>query len=456
MSLTTPGAIAYFYENLPPELVGIPTGNTGLHELYLAFLDYYKHTRLDVVDPIAFQAWLIEEGENFVRALGGVAVVLQYLDLFKEVPLSNAESVTAIIKHKANKRKQMLAMQELQQVISSKEIKTQNDRDRISALTEQIRSLEKDIGYDPLSVVTTGKDIAARADQLWELPDFLPTQYASLNRALGYSETGGFVKGSVSVIVAPSGHGKSTFAKCLTNHWVEQGLTVLYINFEEAVAHWERILMTQITGKNVYMGASIEEQIRYTKVFMDKLEEWGNRLMVRHDPETTYYDDLEMWMRDILGHNDNLPDVVVIDTIQSMQIKGGGGKPRWGEYEMMMIRLEKLAKDMNCLILLTAQENSNRLKDKREVVEQSDVGGSLTIVQKSTVTIVITKKKALPGNDAEDESIVQLQIPKNRITGTAFIDNPPLLKYNDATKSFEEYTLPTRTVDYVEWDDQGI
>ena len=454
LSLKTEGAIEYFYLNLDPLLVGLPTGNTGLHELYLAFLDFYRQTGLSRVDSIAFQSWLAEQGVGFVTALGGEGVISQYLDIFEEVPLSTPEAVTTILKHRANKRKQLNALQELQLLVNSKEIKTTEDRAKLLILTEQIRDLEKEIGYDPLSSVTTAHDISSRIDDLWTVPDFISTQFPKLNAALGYTQKGGVIRGGVTVVAAPSGHGKSTFVKTLCNHWLDDGYSILYINFEEARDHWERILMTQVTGKNVYMGCGEHEQAHYSEMFRNKLNEWGDRLMVRHDPETSYFDDLELWLRDIIAHNNHMPDIVVIDTIQSLQTKGAG-KPRWGEYEMMMIRLEKLAKDMDCALIITAQENLNRLKDRREVAEQYDIGGSITIVQKSTVTIVITKKRSLPGQDAEDESIVQLQIPKNRITGTAFIDNPPLLRYNDETKSFEEYTLAPQA-DYIEWDLQQM
>jgi hypothetical protein len=34
---------------------------------------------------------------------------------------------------------------------------------------------------------------------------------------------------------------------------------------------------------------------------------------------------------------------------------------------------------------------------------------------------------------------MQLQIPKNRITGSAFLYDPPLVKYVDSKKVYEEY-----------------
>jgi replicative DNA helicase len=165
--------------------------------------------------------------------------------------------------------------------------------------------------------------------------------------------------------------------------------------------------------------------------------------MVRHDPETPYFEDLERWLRDIMGHNAKLPDVIVIDTIQSMFTRGGKGKPRWGEFEEMMVRLEKLARDMNCAFIITAQENSNRMKEKREVVQQSDTGGSLAIQQKCAVTIFITDKKLASGDESEEDYVMQLQIPKNRITGSTFVYDPPLVRYNDTTKSYEDYEVVT-------------
>ena len=201
--------------------------------------------------------------------------------------------------------------------------------------------------------------------------------------------------------------------------------------------------MTQIIGKNVYAEAdkwSPEQREKYLKMFKDKLAQWGNKLMVRHDPETPYFEDLERWLRDIIDHSESeIPEVVIIDTIQSMFTKGGKGKPRWGEFEEMMVRLEKLARDMNCVLIITAQENSNRMKEKREVVQQSDTGGSLAIQQKCAVTIFITEKRLISGDESEDENIMQLQIPKNRITGSSFVYNPPLVRYVDSKKMYEEY-----------------
>jgi len=436
------GAIAYYSENLPDNIVGLIHGEKGIHEFYQALLSYYSATQLPIVDPVAFKSWLVSD-TNIYDALGGSAGVSVLLDYVLNVEYSDPVSITELIKHKANKRKQKNYLQELQILISKKGAKSQEDIEKINILTSEIRELENQLKYNPYSKLTTGNDVANRASDLLDIPTFLSTQYKSLNRAMGYTDDGGFFRGAVHAIIAPSGKGKSTFAKCLANNWLDCGYTVLYVNFEEAIGHWERILMTQIIGKNVYSEAkswSESEKEQYIKMFKDKLNEWGDRLLVRHDPDTPYFEDLEIWLRDLMGHNEKLPDVVIIDTIQSMFTRGKG-KPRWGEFEEMMVKLEKLARDMNCVLIITAQENANRMKEKREVVQQSDTGGSLAIQQKCAVTIFITEKRLISDDDSIDENIMQLQIPKNRITGSTFSYDPPLVRYIDDKKVYEEYKV---------------
>ena len=437
------GIVKFFHDNLNPDIVGINHGQIGIHEFYNAIISYYKATNLDIVDPIAFKSWLETETDIY-DALGGSTGVETMFSILMGMDLSDAESILKVIEHKANKRRQMEYLQELQILISQKSNKSDDDVDRISTLTNKIRDLESQISYNPLDNITTASQISGRAEDLLNIPDFMPTQFKSLNRAMGYTDNGGFFKGAVHAIIAPSGKGKSTFAKCLVNNWVDNGYSALFVNFEEATAHWERVLMTQIIKKNVYSELSKwsdEDKKKYLKVFKDKMDEWGERFMVRHDPDTPYFEDLERWLRDIMGHNAKLPDVIVIDTIQSMFTRGGKGKPRWGEFEEMMVRLEKLARDMNCVLIITAQENANRMKEKREVVQQSDTGGSLAIQQKCAVTIFITEKRLASGDESEDEFVMQLQIPKNRITGSTYVYDPPLVRYVDSRKSYEEYEV---------------
>ncbi len=444
LSFRQPGAISFFRDNLQPEMIGLLEGQNGINEFYKALVSYSTSTELDVVDPVAFKSWMQTESDLY-EALNGQHGVDMIMGVLGTMDLSTPEAVTKVIKHKYNKIKQRNLLKELEFILSQKGLKSEEDLSKMTSLAIEITTLENQINYNPYDGVVTAKEIIEKIDSLLDTPDFLPTQYKSLNRAMGYTNDGGFYRGSVHAIIAASGKGKSTFAKCLVNNWLDNGYKALYVNFEEARSHWERILMTQIIGKNVYAEVakwSDEDKKKHMKVFMDKLLQWGDRLMVKHDPDTPYFEDLEKWLREILLQNEAIPDVIVIDTIQSMFTRSKG-KARWGEFEEMMVRLEKIARDMNCVLIITAQENSNRMKERREVVLQSDTGGSLAIQQKCAITIFITEKKLISGDDSEDENIMQLQIPKNRITGSAFAYEPPLVKYVDGKKTYEEYEMVT-------------
>lgn len=593
LSLKEEGAITHFVENLDPEDVGVVHGNAGVNQFYIAMSTFYDKTGLDPIDPIAFRGWLKDESDIFTMLGGEPGVEFFFGELDKIKNLSKPEAVSSVLKLKADKRRQSTYLTELSTLLEKKD-KSEADTTRIKLLTSMIQTIEEGSTKDPFAKLMTGEDFANRADDLWNLPDVLPTPYPDLNKALGYSEGGGVPKGAITVILAQSGQGKalaldtpiptpngwttmgdlepgdvvydengqpcnvkqvspvytdhpcfkvlfsdgseiiadgghlwnvhparggvvresvtstittsdlyyyrnetldpavvhavprvitpdgeevgpryvdrvrvapvvpvkcisvdsesnlflagkdmipthnSTFAKCLSNHWADSGHRVLYVNYEETEDHWARILMTQVTGRNAYMGQTMSElEIKHTtELFKDRMREWGDNLMVLQDPETAYFEDLESWLRQMQG-SDRVPDAIVIDTIQSMFLKSSSGGARWNQYEEMMVRLEKLGKDLGSAIVLTAQENTNRLKEGRSVIKASDTGGSIAIVQKASVTMHLVGRESV--DDTAEEGLIDIQIPKNRITGQSFSHRPPTIRYNDDKKTFEAY-----------------
>ena len=187
LCLRKDGAIKFFSENLNSNIVGINHGENGIYEFYNALMAYYKATQLSIVDPIAFKSWLQTETEIH-DALGGELGADVMFSILMNMDLSNSESILKLIEHKPNKRKQIDYLQELQVLITQKSNKSDEDIERISVLTNKIRELENEINYNPLENVTTASDIAGRAEVLLVLPNFLPTQFKSLNRAMGYTD----------------------------------------------------------------------------------------------------------------------------------------------------------------------------------------------------------------------------------------------------------------------------
>ena len=124
LSLREDGAIDKFAEELPADIVGINHGQKGIHEFYSALLSYRNATKLSVVDPIGFRNWL-ESETDIKEGLGGSAGVSVMMDLLMSVELSTVDSVVQLVKYKANKRKQLDYLQELQLILNQKGVKSE-------------------------------------------------------------------------------------------------------------------------------------------------------------------------------------------------------------------------------------------------------------------------------------------------------------------------------------------
>lgn len=442
-SFRVPGAIERFVNELAPSDIGLIHGQTGVHEVFRALASFHNKIGGELVDPLAFKVWLRDE-TDILDALGGQSGVDQLVKISMETELSDLDTIIKMVEFRGKKRRQLDAVYQMQHLLANKATNNDDDLTKLAKLSEEIIELNSDLSINPLASVRTANDIGNDADKLWETPNFMPTQYPSLNKAIGYSETkGGFLRGTVNAIAAMSGFGKSTLIKNIVNHYCDNGETILFINYEEPQEHWERILMAQLLGVNVYEQTdrlSTQKKQSLTAQFEAKMKEWGNRFMVRHDPDTLFFEDLEKWLRDILGYGARKPSVIVIDTIQSLFTKSGG-RARWGDFEQIMVSLEKLAKDMDAAIFITAQQNSTAVKEGRDVLNQGDMGGSLTIIQKSTVALFLVPMKDSSDDATINSNIMEIQIPKNRITGQTQTSNPPKVVYDDSMKSYKPFIL---------------
>lgn len=451
-AIRQPGAIAKFSAEVNPFDVGLIHGYTGIHEMYKALVTYHRKIGGDVVDPVAYKSWLRTE-TDIMEGMGGQGQVDQLIDKLMDMEIPATDAIVKMIEFRANKRRQIDATMQMLNLVKNKGQATDVDTAKIVELSKKIQEYDRELDFDPLSVVRTGKEMAAGVDELWKSLPFIPTQFPNLNKAIGYSEDkGGYMRGSVNAVAAASGLGKTTFVRSLCNYWLDHGETILFVNFEEPQSYWERTLMTQVVKRNVLSEMdhiSEKEKAQLTAQYVAKLKEWGNRLMVRHDPESVFFEDLERWLRDVLGRGARQPTVVVIDTIQSMY-KKSGGSARWGQYEEMMVALEKLAKDMNAVFLITAQQNTDAVKGGREVLNQGDMGGSISILQKSTIGFFLVRVSDKSEDQAINPNLMEAQIVKNRITGTAFTSNPPLFLYNDAHKSYAPFKLELKPNEFLD------
>jgi len=158
LSLRNPGSIEFFDVNLPEEIVGLPTNQVGINEFYKALLAYHHATKLDIVNPVTFKSWLESETDVY-SGLGGSVGVDTMIDILLNLEVSDHESITQLIKHRANKHKQLSILQELEFILTQKGEKTPKELARIAEITTEIKNLEVELNYNPLDSVSTANDI---------------------------------------------------------------------------------------------------------------------------------------------------------------------------------------------------------------------------------------------------------------------------------------------------------
>lgn len=440
--LKDPDAPAIFKENIIDGAVGKINQAYGVYQLYKNAINCYE--TLGQVDFETFGKWL-EQFPELYEKIGGKEAYAELVTELEPIDPSNPITLSKLVNNNYNRLIALRKIDNLRDTLMSDQ-STDEDIDAASSdLQEKIRSAKKK--RERISF-RTALTIAQESDDLFDTVPFIPTQFKSLNRALGYDkDVGGVMRGNIYSVVATSGRGKSSLVKAMCNNWLDTGYKVLFVNFEEARDHWERVLMTQVTGHNAYKAheKSSAELSSILEQFKSKMNEWGTRFMVRHDPDSLYFEDLEGWLRDLYDNQEqDRPDIVVIDTIQSLFTKSGG-RARWGEFEQIMVRLEKLAKDMNAVFIITAQQNSNSLRENRSEINQSDIAGGVTIVQKSSVVMVLMPMQTEIDLDSYGSDgitpIMEIHIPKNRITGTQSNNNPPLVIYDDDLKLYLDYDI---------------
>lgn len=436
-SINNPEANNYFHNYLIADAVGKPTNTFGMYQLYTNAIKCFSET--GEINPKVFKIWLSNYPDLYSE-LGGDKGYSELQEQLSSIEPIDYITLTRLGNKRLQKKVSMNKLEELNQLLQD----DQSTDDQIQAATSELVDRIKEAKDREPIALRRSQDIAADIDGLWAKDNFIPTQFKKLNNLLGHSvDNGGVTRGNVYTIADMSGVGKSTFAKSLCVNWLDNGYKILFINFEEAQLHWETILFSQVVAQDIYrvkaegdsaFCSSLEKKFRKT------LDKWGSNFMVRHDPDSVQYDDLEDWLKDLYYNQESdRPDIVVIDTIQSLFKKGGNGT-RWGQFEEIMVRLEQLAKEMNAVFLITAQQNNNSLIHSKEELDQSDIGGGVTIVQKSSVVMFLVPAKSKEdsgfGEEEQQTDLYNLRVIKNRITGKKSGQNPPIIRYDGDSKMF--------------------
>lgn len=198
--------------------------------------------------------------------------------------------------------------------------------------------------------------------------EFMKTGFAELDADLD----GGFIKQELVVIGAFTGIGKSFLSGQMMLNIARQGFKTAYFSLEIS----NEMIVSRLIGqmadiksirvvKNDLMSFETEKKLK------------AEGTLIGHEAFMDFYDDVYEFEKIVKIIRDSEAEFVVIDFIQNIIVKG------MEEYERLSyvsLRLQQLAKEKNCCILILSQLSNSVARDVLgSQIEYKGSGGIATV-----------------------------------------------------------------------------
>jgi len=233
--------------------------------------------------------------------------------------------------------------------------------------------------------------------------EFLPTGFIALDTFLD----GGFLRKEMIVIGAFTGIGKSVFGGQILYQIASKGFKTAYFSLEIS----GELLVARLVGQLC--------NIKPTRIIAgllkpDEFDRKGEAKakVAMYDADMDFYDDIYLLEDLEKTIRENEYEFIVIDFIQNIQLKRN--LDEYARLSYIAIELQKLAKEMNCCILVLSQISNKVAKDGSKDLEYKG-SGSIAMVADLCFMIQRDQVQALDteGNPV-GKQLVKLTVLKNR------------------------------------------
>lgn len=170
---------------------------------------------------------------------------------------------------------------------------------------------------------------------------------------------GGWEKGTISTIIAPTGAGKSMFLVNVAAAGIEQGLKVLYITLE--MADWKIALRADSYFSGIPINDIPDNTEKVKEAISSKVK---GKLIVKEWPtKTASVQTIRAHLQKLEQTKEFKPDIIVLDYADLLRGSKGYGEKRYeleGNYE----ELRCLAQEFNCAVVTADQTNRAGLNEE--------------------------------------------------------------------------------------------
>lgn len=376
------------------------------------YMDSITPSRMTVCERLETTGKIMSAGgDEYVYSIANVSSVMSALDTYISVVTSNSQS-----------RKLISALSSLLEKAKNRKGTVNDIVDLATSKLNLLKDEPDGAGFEQLSVILK-RNFKELSDSLRNNKErkVTKTGFPSLDKI-----TGGFKPGTINIIAARPGMGKTSLALNIArNAAVMYGKTVLVFSLEMSkteVANKILSSMCKVPYKNIERATVSQKEINDFALFLSQ----NNELPIYIDEKTdTNPMDIMAKCREFQQKGIEV-GLVVIDYLQLLSYPGKSNGNRQNEIAEISRSLKILAKELKVPVIALSQLNrQNEKRDSEDKIpELSDIRDSGAIEQDADSVIFIHRPDYYNKNkEHKNVEEAQLIVAKNRhgSTDTAYV-----------------------------------
>lgn len=254
--------------------------------------------------------------------------------------------------------------------------------------------------------ILNDQDRAVNVDEMMEITLTTPSteRIPTLINGLDDRLRGGFAKGTVNLLIAGTGVGKSTLGTIICSNAASMGKRVLHIFFEDLKTEIAQKYYAHLTGKYTYEFENYlndDEKRKYIISELKKVSNHNNRNFLKENIRLRRMKNGETTVEDIAAEVRKLevlegfkPEFIFIDYLSCLRTSSNEVIRLQNEYQAMercMKKIEAYANTENIAILVAQQTNRNGMKSDTASDRMANVQGSFRVTQPASIILYLDR-----------------------------------------------------------------